>query len=164
METKKCSRCHQTLLLSEFGSHTSKAYRTLGRLIYSGVCRPCAASYAREWRARNKDYVKPKDTRDPTLLSFIRARRADALSRAGGACSVDYLYDLLAAQEQRCAISGLPLYTTKRHKDSASLDQIEAGKGYAEDNVQWVSWRVNRAKGDQSQDELIQMCKAILKV
>ena len=32
------------------------------------------------------------------------------------------------------------------------------------ESKQWVSWRVNRAKGEQTAEEFIEMCRAVLNV
>ena len=43
-----------------------------------------------------------------------------------------------------------------------SVDCIEPTLGYVKGNVQWVSWKVNRAKGDLSNEEFLNMCKAVI--
>ena len=48
-------------------------------------------------------------------------------------------------------------------KQVLSIDNFsKSGKGYVPGNVQWVSWRVNRAKGEQTQEQFLEMCRAVL--
>lgn len=83
------------------------------------------------------------------------------------ALSVDFMLELLEKQDGRCAISGQKLTFTKvpslgRVHTNASIDQIVAGGGYTEDNVQLVCDTVNRMKSDMTQKELEFWCRAIL--
>jgi hypothetical protein len=73
----------------------------------------------------------------------------------------EYLYELLVQQGMCCALSGIPMTLDKGTHHVLSLDQITAGGGYVRGNVQWLSWAVNRAKGDLSLQEFVGMCKAI---
>lgn len=81
--------------------------------------------------------------------------------------STNFLLSLLEKQDGMCAISGQKLTFTKipgsgRINTNASIDQIEAGGGYTEDNVQLVCDIVNRMKIDLTLDELNFWCKKIL--
>lgn len=81
--------------------------------------------------------------------------------------SVDFLMELLETQGGLCAISGEKLTFTKkpgrgRVNTNCSIDQIVAGGGYTESNVQLVCDVVNRMKTDMTEDELVFWCRAIL--
>lgn len=87
--------------------------------------------------------------------------------RGREALSVEFMLDLLNKQGGRCAISGKKLTFIKipnsgRTNTNASIDQIVAGGGYTEDNVQIVCDVVNRMKTDMTMDELRYWCAAIL--
>ena len=49
----------------------------------------------------------------------------------------------------------------KVNKNTASLDRIDSSKGYVEGNVQWVHKMINMSKQQYSQEEFIDMCKAV---
>lgn len=171
MDTKVCSCCKRTLDLTHFSKsgRSASTYRGKPKVQrYSSRCKSCAAAYAKEWRARNPTYHKPNTKlshADKYFASFIRVKLSDAKGRSHSAVlSFEEAVMLWNSQQGLCAISGIPLSLTKGSLDVASLDQIIPGKGYLIDNVQWVSWRVNRAKGEQSLEELLEMCRAILKV
>jgi len=171
MDSKQCSACKQILTLDNFSKSNRSANTYRGRLAgvrYGSLCKPCASAYAKQWRQANPDYERkrnaPKKTPEEVLkCSFVRARLHDAKQRAtkyGKPIDVDfeYLYELL---DFKCAISQLPINMVKGDLDVASLDCIIPKLGYIRGNVQWVSWRVNRAKGEQSQEDFISMCKAV---
>jgi hypothetical protein len=82
--------------------------------------------------------------------------------------TVDFLMEMLSAQNGKCAISKVELTFSKkfgagRVNTNASLDQIVAGAGYTNDNVQIVCDIVNRMKSDMDMKELGFWCNKILK-
>lgn len=171
METKQCSACKQILSVDNFSQSNRSAQTYRGRLSgvrYSSRCKPCASVYAKEWRKANPDYERKRgatklSAEEVLKRSFVRARLHDARQRAtkfNKPMDVDfeYLYELL---DFKCAISKLPINMVKGSLDVASLDCIVPALGYTKGNVQWLSWRVNRAKGEQSQEDFISMCKAV---
>lgn len=83
------------------------------------------------------------------------------------ALTVDFMLNLLETQGGLCAITRQKLTFLKvpgsgRVNTNASIDQIKAGGGYTEDNVQIVCDVVNRMKIDMDQKELEFWCQAIL--
>ena len=81
--------------------------------------------------------------------------------------TLEFLLDLLEEQGGLCAISGQRLTFVKipgngRVNTNCSIDQIEAGGGYTEDNVQLVCDVVNRMKIDMDMNELKFWCRAIM--
>jgi hypothetical protein len=72
--------------------------------------------------------------------------------------SLEYIGDLLEAQEYRCALSKLPISAINH---TASLDRIDSSKGYVEGNVQWLHKDVNMMKRHYNQDYFIHLCKRV---
>jgi hypothetical protein len=72
-----------------------------------------------------------------------------------------YLADLLIEQDFKCALTGWDIEAMKVQVNTASLDRIDSSKGYIEENVQWVHKMVNMSKQSYSQEEFIEMCKAV---
>lgn len=173
METKQCSACKQTLTVDNFSKSGRSANNYKGKastVRYSSRCKPCASEYAREWRRNNPQYERTRDRQNKEsdesklLKSFIKARLCDARSRSkkyGKAYDIDYEY-VRGIYTGYCAISKTELLLDKGSLDVPSLDCINPSKGYVRGNVQWLTWRVNRAKGEQSQSEFLSMCKAVL--
>lgn len=80
--------------------------------------------------------------------------------------SVDFMLSLLDKQKGLCAISGQELTFIKivgngRVPTNAAIDQIVAGGGYTEDNVQILCNMVNWMKADQTVEEFISWCEVI---
>jgi hypothetical protein len=127
------------------------------------------------WRKRNAAY-KPsgKVTRIPPddrlLMSAIRRRLNEARVRCKKLrrplpafdLTADYLYQLFKQQGGRCALSGVTLSLTANHPHCLSLDKIDANRMYSEGNVQWLSWYINRAKGEMSVAVFYSMCETVL--
>ena len=65
-------------------------------------------------------------------------------------------------QKGLCAISGIPMTLELNSEYILSLDKIEPSLGYVENNVQWVCWCVNRAKGQMPLPEFILLCRTIV--
>lgn len=171
METKQCSACKQYLNIDNFSKSNRGEHTYRGRVAavrYSSRCKSCASEYSKQWRKANPDYDSHRKATKLTpdeirKRSFVRVRIHDAKQRAikhGKPFNIDfqYAYDLL---DFKCAISKLPINMCKGSLDVASLDCIVPALGYTTGNIQWVSWRVNRAKGEQSQADFISMCKAV---
>ncbi len=170
MSMKTCRTCGEHKHISEYPVQRKGGFRGSDTPTLRLDCKRCTAEAAREYR---KTYVgKPgKVTKYPEelryLVSAIRMRLTDAKQRAANAgtpfnLTTDFLLQLWDAQEGRCAVSKLPLSLEKGTPHVLSLDQVKAGLGYVEGNVQWLSWAVNRAKGDLTMPEFLGMCSAVV--
>lgn len=110
-------------------------------------------------------------------LVFLRENLSRADRRAGSerkeiAINIDYLYELGEKQQWRCALADTPLEFDRggqwfggnwSNPNSCTIDRIDSSKGYLEDNVQLLSWRINCTKGGCSQEEYIEICKEIVR-
>lgn len=95
-------------------------------------------------------------------MQRLRKLRTYANGRSSCTLSDDFLLNLWNKQEGRCAISGIKMSTETNDLYVVSLDQIVPGEGYVEDNVQFLAWAVNRAKGDLSKVDFLNMCLQIV--
>ena len=162
---KQCRTCGATKPLTEFAYQKKSGYRGTGNGAYRLDCKVCTAAKAREYR---KTYVpqgrKIRLDVDRVLYSAVQAKVTDARQRnPKGVVSTDFMYDLYHKQSGRCDVSGLPMSVTKGDSGILSIDQKVPGNGYSEGNVQWVRWDVNRAKGDLTMQQLVELCKAIVR-
>ncbi len=176
MTTKICKTCEKEKSLVEFSTHGVKGstnYRSGKKVRVSSDCKSCCAIWQREHRKKKleedpdfykKSRNKPKLTEDQKLLnSFVSSRLVDAKTRSkkyNKPYDIDkyYMRDLWTGY---CSISGIPITLVKGDHHVGSIDCIDPQKGYVQGNVQWVSWAVNRAKGDLSLKDFLNMCKAI---
>lgn len=162
---KICRICGETKPLSDFPFQQKHGYRGTGHGNYRADCKCCTAAAAREYR---RTYTpqgrKVRRDVDRALYSAVQAKVADARSRNPAGCvDSDFMYELYHKQGGKCAVSGLPMETTKGDIGILSIDQREPGKGYTAGNVQWVRWDVNRAKGELTMQQLVEMCRAIVR-
>lgn len=85
-------------------------------------------------------------------------RRADGLE-------VEHLLEILEKQDYKCALSGVPLTCVlevgKISKTNASIDRIEAGGPYIQQNIQLVCRALNSWRTDTNLQEFIWWCKKV---
>ena len=181
MCTKVCNTCKETKPLTEFGiNRKSDSNNFHASMIpqYKGDCKVCLAKKAKAYRDAHPDLWKkysdskgkiksyPKEER--LLLSAIRDRisqaRANSKRNPERDFNIDaeYMYQLWKDQSGLCTLSNRELLIAKNTPNTLSIDKIVPSLGYTKGNVQWVTWSVNRAKGDLDTEELVQLCKDVI--
>jgi hypothetical protein len=63
----------------------------------------------------------------------------------------------------KCEVTGIP-WDLNSDPWRATLDRIDNSRGYTLDNVRWVVWIYNRAKGKGSDDEVVKMALALARL
>jgi len=172
MDTKLCKSCDTVKPLEEF-TGSVRAFKYSPSKSKHSYCKMCNAARAREWRKDKPNYrgtgrIKAIPQEDRLLMSAIRQRLVDARTRCKKlkkdppVLTDIYLYELFLSQNRCCALTGVELLVETNHSLCLSLDQKDPSKGYVIDNVQWLAWCVNRAKGDLSLDHFYEMCEVVL--
>lgn len=154
----KCLICGRSLDISEFDIHES--YEIRGHR--DGRCKECKRKQNLEARQKYSD--------EKRLYKTIQARVLNARDRAkrkGIPCTItkEFILNLWNKQQGLCAISKIPMtyeMDQGRIYTNLSIDQIEQGKGYTEDNVQLVCMAVNQLKSDWNMDTVLYICKQIV--
>jgi hypothetical protein len=75
-----------------------------------------------------------------------------------------YIKALLLKQEEKCALTGIPLQYRGEHTDHQllpSLDRIDSAGHYAENNLQVVCKFVNKWKSDAANEEFIRLLSLV---
>jgi len=75
----------------------------------------------------------------------------------------EYIKNLIAKQNGRCAESGVVLTYKTNCFNKASIDRINSDKGYTKRNVQIVTRQINMAKGELNTQEFRSMCSNVHK-
>lgn len=82
---------------------------------------------------------------------------------------IEEAWQKLVVQNFKCAFTKEQLILAKtveekkRGIQTASLDRIDATKGYSADNIQWVHVDINKIKIDMSNNEFVAWCQKITK-
>ena len=71
------------------------------------------------------------------------------------------MWEQFVKQNEKCALTGVPLTFESKYQGTASLDRIDSTKGYVKGNIQWVHKKVNMFKKDYPQKQFLQLCKSI---
>ena len=172
MQERTCCTCGETKPLSEFPQKRGESIKLLKRSTNT-YCKACNAERSRKWRANNPGYrttgkVIALPVEERPWMSAVRQRLTDAkgrckkLNKDAPNISAEYLYSVLLNQEKKCALTGADLLLEPNHPLCLSLDQKDPNKGYSLDNVQWLAWAVNRAKGDLHIEDFYDMCELVL--
>jgi len=78
--------------------------------------------------------------------------------------TLDDVADLMKMQNYRCALTGWGIefpYAGHPQKALASIDRIDSKGCYTIDNTQLVTRKVNMMKQHYSQEEFIEVCRAV---
>jgi hypothetical protein len=154
---KICRHCNKSKDLSEFGIQCGRPHT---------YCRACCNIKQKAWQKKHRGYRgsgKLKRFADRKLMQRLRKIRTYANGRSECTLSDDFLLSLWEKQEGKCALSGIDMVLETNNLFVVSLDQINPGKGYAEGNVQLLTWAVNRAKGEIPLDQFITLCQQIVR-
>lgn len=144
---KDCPNCgeEQSYLRKNYAEESLR----LGKL-----CKKCANSLPES--NNHKGYYK-----DVLRKSFAYKYKSSAALRGiVWNISFDYLADLLIEQDFKCALTGWPIHAMDVNSP-ASLDRIDSSIGYIEGNVQWVYSKVNMMKQHYTQQDFLDVCKAV---
>lgn len=79
--------------------------------------------------------------------------------------SIEYMMGLYDGQSGLCALSGIEMtHIRGRGKvgTNISIDRIDSSRGYEEGNVQLVCAAVNRIKGDMTDEDFVDFCRAVV--
>ncbi len=130
------------------------------------------SGYKREYYLRNREKIiaqtrKYKETyvdlhrRD--MKSYLRYLLGKARLRKKHEFDItpEDLYELWEKQNGLCAYSKKPLNNIANHLQRASLDRIDSKIGYVKDNVQLVTYAVNKMKQEFSEDDFLELCFTI---
>lgn len=139
-------------------------------------CRQCIRDAHKRWRdahpGKNKEYYLLAKKRQPTARRHYRRMAGNAKMRAKAGrlpCEIttEFLLALHEQQHGRCALTGRLFTFISRNQreaafDNSSLDRVEPSKGYTVNNVRLITHWANVMKYSASDDELFEMCRAIL--
>lgn len=98
-------------------------------------------------------------------ISWFNKFRSGAETRGiNWTLTIDDVADLMEDQNGLCALTGWDIsFPDWGHSDKApaSIDRIDNSIGYAKENIQLVVRKVNMMKQQYTQDEFIEVCKAV---
>lgn len=149
-----CAKC-----LKEYGYLTKDQNREARRAYVKGYnAKP-------KNRAARKAYLEIWHRASPrsTLRASLKAVRKQK-NLTENPITLDELCEMFAAQDGKCAISGLTM-TWRQGKitpTSISLDRIDWTGGYTKNNVRLVCFAVNAFRGRMTDDEMFTMALAII--
>lgn len=159
---RQCLRCDVVKPVAEFAAKRGRRLT-----LHCRRCRSYGAGLDDEGvaeRAARKVQYRRDHPWETWAYRCLHAKRA-----AGAAVSLtaDDLLALLAVQNHRCALTGLPFWAATKMPgsaswDSPSLDRVAHGGAYALRNVRVVLHCVNTFRGRMRDDQMILVARALL--
>lgn len=97
-------------------------------------------------------------------ISDARRRQAKKLKPAPVDVTVDEMMSILARQQYKCALTGLPFWGcgVQFGPSIPSIDRIRARDGYTADNVRVVLLGVNGLRGAGTDEDLYRIARALI--
>jgi len=173
---KKCGSCGELKPVSQF-------YRRADGVDgYRSECKPCwySKNDPRSRECRDRKYrEEPERYKRYRSVSYERAR-GDFLGCIRLALHVrrrqcrekgiwfeitaEDVAEVYEEQGGRCFLTGRELLwgLAGRHRDTLSIDRIEADDGYVRGNIRLVTYQANRARGELGDEELFEFCRTVL--
>lgn len=108
-------------------------------------------NYSRRVKQLNEDSTKFAQ------MKFSK-QRAGALSRGLSWNLSNTFVHKIIKETKNCQLSGRDLVLEVNHVNGPSLDRIDSRYGYSTKNIQVTSQLINKAKGEMTNEEFIQMC------
>lgn len=147
-------------------------YVRLSRLFREGykACKSCHARRNYNLYTKDKwDAVRSNAIGDLSGTFFSHIKQAAKTRKKEFSITMEQLWELFVAQDNKCAMTGLDIQLSLDRKKSdpdfskitASLDRIDSSKGYTVDNIQWVHKDINRMKWSLSKDDFIYLCNLV---
>jgi len=172
MKRKTCPKCKQILSFEMFNRRNRKT------LMLNTYCKICQPIVYREWRVKNLETVKRreslyrqnnKDKRRQWQKSYFQRWISRLDSRFAcwkkGAHDRNIPFDLTLEQVKTmplvCHYTGKKLVLESNKHNTVSLDRVDSSKGYTQKNVVYCCSFVNLMKRTLSYDEFIDTCKTI---
>lgn len=157
VERKECSKCRESKPVTDFSPMAScKGGRR-------GTCKACATKFTKSWQRQRASTLLGK------MKQVIVACRWRAKEQGVDFdLTAEFLAELYAMQDGKCAMSGLPF----RLEVSAhfryqpyypSLDRVVPADGYQRHNVRFVLLSLNIAKNEWQMEELAPIWTAALR-
>ncbi len=133
----------------------------------SGVHKFCSPQCKGEWKYIDESVTTESQyaaingdwARYASRLLYSAGRKRDGLTR-------EIILQKLAAQDYKCALSGMPLTCYlekgKKSRTNASVDRITPGAAYTADNIQIVCNAVNMWRSDLTVEEFVSWCRHVV--
>ena len=139
----KCTKCNETISLVRKSYLLGDGYKQ---------CKDCWYIELGERRRSRRGNSIWEDEKERHYFYNIKGRAKR--KKISLNITPKYIFDLLKKQENKCFFLGKEIsFDSDEHP---SLDRIDSSLGYIKGNVQWVTSRINRMKGDMTTEEFYQ--------
>lgn len=121
-----------------------------GRVVVKGTCRSCKNN-----RVRGTEALYLKRLYQQCSMRHRRDKHAGTLLQWTSFLA------LYTAQHGKCAVTG-DVFDHRFPNTSPSPDRLDNDLGYVQDNVRFVTWKVNKMRGSLSMDDFVETCRRVV--
>jgi hypothetical protein len=161
-----CSKCGRSRTQIEhfynYGGKRSKRQRS--------VCKHCLSVSSKALAARTKDRInelaQARRRNSPRAMAaslYFGAKRRAAIRGIEFTIDLEFVNGLISLG--CCAVTGIRFEFsrtgTRQNPRAPSLDRINPRVGYVKSNCRLVTWIYNRAKGDGTDQDVIELAEAL---
>ena len=165
IKLRKCRCCREYKILNSlnFVKRTSEnGWRGFCRICYNKQIRRKQEVNNTE-RLRSLKYLQTRKEKDPFGFLLQTARGNAKKKFREFSITKEILIEKFNLQEGKCFYTGLTLNKIIGFPDSISIDRIDSTLGYIPENIVLCTYKVNVMKNDLSFEQLISICKNIIK-
>jgi len=100
------------------------------------------------------------------IYHWQQARKGAVKRKIDFTITADDLIAMWNSQNGKCALSNMPMTLSHgthilQNPTKMSIDRIDSTIGYHKDNIQLITWQLNCGKSVWSNEQLIELCKAV---
>lgn len=187
-DTKTCTKCETVKPLTDFHRSVRRDRPSGKGFKHFSFCKDC---FNRHSRDRYHSGVKYKETRqkynrsdrgrevlEKAGIKHYESIRGRACNLLNGAKRREHKWPIFDIDRDfiesklivgTCEVTGLPFdmkpmgNASRKNPFAPSLDRIDNTKGYVRSNVRLVLWAVNLMHGEMTDEQLVEMCKAVIR-
>jgi len=139
-----------------------KTIEVLGNSLQSGNTKSCGCTS----RKRGKDHPNFKGYGEINITYWNSVMFGAKSRKLEVGITLEDIWNLFLKQDRKCALSGVKLGFAPTRKtiqlQTASLDRIDASKGYIEGNIQWIHKHLNAMKWKLTDEDFIGWCREVV--
>lgn len=187
-DTKTCTKCETVKSLTDFHRSVRKDRPTGKGFKYFSFCKDCFNQHSRDRYHSGVKYVETRQKyyatdrgrqiSEKSSVKHYESIPGRALHLLNGAKKREHKWPVFDIDREfiesklkigTCEVTGIafdmkPMGRASRKNPFApSLDRIDNTKGYIRSNVRLVLWAVNLMHGEMTDEQLVEMCKAVIR-
>jgi len=155
---RKCKKCLEIKDLSLFAKQFSNAPSSISGYKYKHMCSSC----------NNIRSFNRRRTMHGRIMNILESAKRRTKEKGFTEFNLDYDFVYSLISYGKCIVTNIHFILENKNNSftnpyAPSLDRIDSSKGYTKDNVRAVIWQYNTMKGELTDEQVLEICKAVIK-